>query len=242
MSMAMLRMQVLVEQRIFWRNRSTTFFTFFLPLALLASLAVSDDPSDRVPLIVALGILSTGFQGLAIQLAMHRDQGVLKRVIASPLPASVLVAGKVLSTMFVALLELAIIVFAGVVIFGAPVPEHPAYLVLFSIIGTAAFVALAFAVASVTPTADSAPAVVNAAYLGLILVTALAHQVDGLPDVLREIGEAFPLTHLFVPIEHAWLGGWETNDWWSAVVLLAWGLAATAWTVRHFRWVPVEER
>ena len=242
MNTAMLRMQVLVEQRIFWRNRSTTFFTFVLPIALLLSLAVSDDPVDHVPLIVALGILSTGFQGLAIQLAMHRDQGVLKRVIASPLPASVLVAGKVLSTMIVSLLELVIIVTAGVVLFGAPFPKHPAELLVFALLGSAAFVAMAFAVASVTPTADSAPAVVNGAYLGLILATALVHQIDSLPDFVVKIGEALPLTHLFQPIERAWMGGFEASDWWSALVLIGWGLAATAWTVRHFRWVPVEER
>ena len=96
--------------------------------------------------------------------------------------------------------------------------------------------------ASVTPTADSAPAVVNGAYLGLILATALVHQIDSLPEFVVRIGEALPLTHLFQPIERAWMGGFEASDWWSALVLIGWGLAATAWTVRHFRWVPVEER
>lgn len=242
MTVAMLRMQLLVEQRIFWRNRSTTFFTFVLPIALLLVLGVSDDPVEHVPVIVALGILSTGFQGLGIQLAMHRDQGVLKRVMASPLPPALLIAGKVLSTMLVVALEVAIIVSVGVLAFGAPIPVHPGILVLFALLGTATFVALGFAVASIIPTSDSAPAIVNAAYLGLIMATALLHQVEQLPAAIRSLGDLLPLTHLFVPIQRAWMGGFEPVDWWSALALVAWGTLAAAWSARRFRWEPVEER
>lgn len=242
MTLAMLRMQVLVEQRIFWRNRSTTFFTFVLPIALLLSLAASDDPVDNVPVIAALGVLSTAFQGLAMQLAMHRDQGVLKRIMASPLPAWLLIVGKVLSTLLVIALEVAIIVAVGVLMFDAPLPQQPGILAIFVLLGTAAFVALGFAVASVIPTSDSAPAIVNGAYLALILATALVHQVEALPDAVRAVGDVLPLTHLFVPIQHAWTGGWEQADWWSAAVLAGWGLAAAAWTARRFRWEPAEER
>ena len=225
----MLRMQVLVEQRIFWRNRSSTFFTFVLPIAMLLVLAVSDDPLEFVPFIVALGVLSTAFQGLAIQLAMHRDQGVLKRIIASPLPAWVLV-------------ELAIIVAVSVLAFDAPAPEHPIVLVAVTLLGTATFVALAFAVASLVPTSESAPAVVNGAYLGLILVTSLLGQVDAVPEQLRGLGHALPLLPLFETIEHAWMGGLGASDWWSVLALVLWGVAGAAWTTSHFRWVPIEER
>lgn len=241
MTVAMLRMQLLVEQRIFWRNRSTTFFTFVLPLAMLAALAASDDPVEHVPLVAALGILSISFQGLAIQIAMHRDQGVLKRVMASPLPPSLLIAGKLLSTMLVVSLELAVIVAIGVAAFGAPVPAEPVLLVAFVLLGTATFAALAFAVASMVPTSDSAPAIVNGAYLALIMATILLHQLDGVPAALRLLGSALPLTHLLLPIQHAWIGT-EPVDLRSAAVLLAWALAASWWAVRRFRWEPVEER
>jgi ABC-2 type transport system permease protein len=240
--LAMLRMQVLVEQRIFWRNRSGMFFTFILPIALLVVLAISSDPVKNVPMIAALGILSTGFQGLAIQLAMHRDQGVLKRVMATPLPARTLILGKVLSTMVVIALEVAIVIAAGVLAFGAPFPHHLAIVILFVLLGTGTFVSLGFAVASMIPTSESAPAITNAAYLGLILITALLHQVDGIPHAISWIGNALPLTHLFVPVQHAWIGGWRQHDWWSALVLVVWGMLGAVWTSRKFRWEPAGER
>jgi ABC-2 type transport system permease protein len=238
---SMLRMQVLVEQRIFWRNRSSTFFTFVLPLALLLVLGFSEDPVANLPAIVALGILSTSFQGLSIQLAMHRDQGVLKRIMATPLPPTVLVAGKVLSAMLVIAIETIVIVAVGVLAFGAPFPHHPLLLLLFVLLGTATFVALGFALASIIPSSDSAPAIVNGAYLALILVTALLHGIEGLPNAVRALGEVLPLGNLFVPLQHAWVGGWEPGNWWSALVLGGWTFVAALWTVRRFRWEPAFE-
>lgn len=238
----MLRTQVGVEQRIFWRNRSGMFFTFILPLALLLVLAISDDPVDNVPLIATMGILSTGFQWLSIQLAMHRDQGVLKRIMATPLPPSVLIAGKVASTAIVVTIETSLVLLAGIFAFGAPTPGEPVALAVFVLLGTATFVSLGFAVASLIPTSESAPAITNAAYLGLILLTALLHEIDGIPDPVAFIGNALPLTHLFVPIQHAWIGPWESTDWWSALVLAAWCALGAAWTARRFRWEPAGER
>ncbi|NLG61101.1 MAG: ABC transporter permease, partial [Candidatus Cloacimonetes bacterium] len=145
----MLRMQVRVEQLVFWRNLSTMFFTFVLPIVMLFVVAASNDPLEAVPLILALAILSTGFQGLAIQLVMHRDQGVLKRVMATPLQPWVLILGKALSTCIVIAIELVIMVAVGMLAFGAPFPEHPLALLVVLLLGTATFVALGFAMASV---------------------------------------------------------------------------------------------
>lgn len=238
----MLGMQLRVEQRIFWRNRSGMFFTFILPLAMLLVLAMSDDPVKNVPLIAGLGILSTGFQGLAIQLAMHRDQGVLKRVMATPLSASTLILGKALSTMLVIALEVGIIVAVGVLAFDAPAPEHALVLLGFVLLGTACFVSLGFAVASLIPTSESAPAITNAAYLGLVLVTALLHNVDGIPEGVRDAGMVLPLENLITPIQHAWIGGLDRGDAVGALVLTIWTVAATAYSVRSFRWEPAGER
>lgn len=239
---SMLRMQVLVEQRIFWRNRSAMFFTFILPIVLVFVLAMSDDPAAGVPFIIALGILSVGFQGLAIQLSMHRDQGVLKRIMATPLPPALLVAGKSISTMIVIVLELLIMLTLGIILFDAPIPHAPATLLLFVLLGTATFVALGFALASLVPTSESAPAITNAAYLGLILVTTLLEQVEAIPDEVQSAGLVLPLVHLFVPIHDAWLGGWDADNWWSVAVLGAWCAAGVIWTARRFRWEPAGER
>lgn len=235
----MLRAQVVAEQRIFWRNVSTMFFTFVLPLVLLTMFVLGDADRENLSVIVALGILSTGFQGLAMQLAMHRDQGVLKGLMATPLPPGVFVAGKALSSLFVVALETLVVLVVGVVVLGAPLPVDPLLLTAYLVVGTVAFTAIGFAVASIIPTSDSAPAIVNATYLGLILASVVLAEVDRLPDAVQAAGAVLPLVHLFTGVRDAWLGGGESHLLGMAI-LLGWGALAAAWTLRHFRWEPAE--
>jgi ABC-2 type transport system permease protein len=231
--------QVLVEQRIFWRNVSASFFTFVLPLVMLAVISLSPNATQNVGMIIALGVLSASFQGLAIQLAMHRDQGVLKGLMATPLTPGMLIAGKVVSLLVVVMLEAAIVLAFGVWVLGADAPHSWLLLVGFVVLGTVAFTAIAFAVASIIPTSDSAPAIVNAVYLGLILGSVLL-QIEELPAFAHAIGDALPLVHLFEAIRDAWLDGAGSEHAISALVLCAWGIVAALWTVRRFRWEPTE--
>jgi ABC-2 type transport system permease protein len=172
---------------------------------------------------------------------MHRDQGVLKGLMATPLAPGMLVAGKVVSMLVVVALETLIVLGFGMFVLGADAPQDPLVLAAFVLLGTATFVSLGFAVASIIPSSDSAPAIVNAAYLGLILASVLVETIDGLPDVVQSIGGALPLVHLFEPIRNAWLFGSDAGDVTSAIVLTAWGAAGALWTVRRFRWEPSEQ-
>lgn len=238
-TLRMLRAQFIAEQRIFWRNVSTMFFTFVMPMVLLLLVTFGGGGEDALAVVVALGVLSTGFQGLAMQLAMHRDQGVLKGLVATPLPPLVFVAAKVLSLLVVVALEAVVIVLVGTTFTDVPAPQQPLLLAVLLVLGTFAFAAIGFAVASVIPTSDSAPAIVNAAYLGLILATFLFAQVDALPEWAAAIGGLLPLEPLFESIRGAWLGV-DVDVARSIAVLAGWGVAATAWTVRRFRWEPRE--
>ena len=127
-------------------------------------------------------------------------------------------------------------------VLGASLPAAPIVLLAFVVLGTCTFVALGYAVASVIPSSDAAPAIVNAVYLGLILVTVLMTRLEVLPDWIRETGGLLPLGPLVSGLQHAWIDGAKASDWLGALVLLCWGAAAATWTVRRFRWEPAFER
>lgn len=239
--MSVFAMQLRVEQRIFWRNPSGVFFTFVLPIVLLFVFALSGSV-ENVPFIAGLAIISTGFQGLAIQLAMHRDQGVLKLLMASPLRATTLVAAKAASTLVTVLIELAVVFAVAVTVFDAPLPKAPVALLVTIVLGVAMFVSMGFALASLIPTSESAPAVANAAYLGMLLVSGVIAAVDGLPDTIHTLGDLLPLGPLVTGIDDAWLGPYDGMPWQGWLTMLAWTAIAVAWTTRRFRWEPADER
>ena len=85
------------DQKVFWRNPASVFFTVMLPLIFLfifATIFGNDEIEERgvktttyyVPAIVALAVISATMQSLAINLTQDRERGLLKRVRGTPLP------------------------------------------------------------------------------------------------------------------------------------------------------------
>ena len=196
----MLGHQLRVEQLVFWRNRSSVFFTFVFPLLLLVIFANAGGGlhSRRIliPGIAALAIVSTCFQGMAIGLAMHRDQGVLKRIIATPLPLTTLVTAKMLSAAFVAILEIVIVLVAGATVYGIGWPAHVPLFVLTVVVGVLSFSALGIALTAIIPSGESAPAITNAAYLPMMLLSNVFYDAGNSPKVVEVIAKVLPLWHL----------------------------------------------
>jgi ABC-2 type transport system permease protein len=85
--------QYRLERRLFWRNPSAAFFNFLLPLLFLAffGAAFQNDPKELrviVPGIAAMSVMSTTFTALAFNMTFLREQGVLKRIRGTPMPAT----------------------------------------------------------------------------------------------------------------------------------------------------------
>lgn len=240
---SLLLAQVAVEQRIFWRNRSGVFFTFVFPLLLLGFFATFTEPHVLLPGVAALVVVSTTFQALAIALAFHREQGVLKRLLATPLPPAVLISGKLASSALVALLEVGIVVALAIGVFGLALPQDPLLFLLALLAGTFAFSALGVAVASAIAHGESAPAVTNAIYLPLLFVSGVFYELEAMPRFLQLVAQAFPLAHLVSLLRDGWFGGTAgaAETLMPLAALLAWGAAGTAWSLRRFRWEPAHE-
>ncbi len=91
--------QFRLERKLFWRNPSAAFFSFVLPLLLLLLVAsvfcqaTNDELEMLIPGIAGLSIMATTFNALAFNLTFLREQGILKRLRARPMPHGVLPRG-----------------------------------------------------------------------------------------------------------------------------------------------------
>src|SRR5215211_6832528 len=117
--------QLRSEQLIFWRSREAAVFVFLFPLLLFLLLAtVYDGTYNDHPLseylvggLLGYGTANTAFGGLAITLVLRREQGVLKRVRATPLPPAVYLAAAIASILAVFAFQAALLVLLGRVLF-----------------------------------------------------------------------------------------------------------------------------
>ena len=149
--LSLARRQVVAEQRSFWRNPAAAGFTIIFPLMLLIVFASLNSGSRirelgnirfieyYVPGILAYAVIAACFMSLAMNLTRQRDEGILKRKRATPLPAWALIAGLVGSAIIIAFALSVATIVLGMVVYGNHAPSHVLWLVLVIVLGAITF-------------------------------------------------------------------------------------------------------
>src|SRR5215472_5774687 len=148
--------QLRSEQLVFWRSREAAFFIFLFPLLLFLLLGsvysgrIYGVPAAQALLagLIGYGCANTAFAGLAIQLVVRRENAILKRLRATPLPAATYVGAVLVSTLVVFALQTIALFLMGKVLYSTPFPMRWGSLALAVVLGAACFAALGVALAS----------------------------------------------------------------------------------------------
>ena len=245
------------DLRAFIRNRQAQFFTLTLPVLFLVIFAslfggrghTTSVPGGTistsvyyVPGIIALGVVSAAFANLVASVTAQRERGVLKRRRATPVPASAIIAGRVLTAVVVAVVMAAVLLGIGWAAYGASIPGRTAAAFAVTVIvGAAAFCCLGYAVASLIRNEDAALPTTQAMLLPLYFVSGVFVSVSILPHWLANVGEVFPIRHLANALlvaynPHTSGLGFSGQD---LLVVAAWGVAGLVIALLRFSWQPI---
>jgi ABC-2 type transport system permease protein len=249
---ALLRSQLVMEQKRFWRNPTSAIFTFVFPimfLVIFASLNSNDRIKDLgdirfaqyyVPSIITFGIFSACYVNLAIATPYRREMGLLKRVRATPLPPRIFLGALVISTVFIGALLATIVTLTGVVFYGVHfyAARLGGLLVTF-VVATASCCALGLATGTFVPNADAAPAVVNFIYFPIVFISGTFFPVNQ-KSVLAHIASVFPVRHVILAVFAGFdpLRSGASIVWGHLAVIAAWGAFGLVVAIRRFRWEP----
>lgn len=252
--MSLVTHQLRYEQKAFWRNPASAFFTFAFPLIFLVIFASLNNGATidflggldynqyYIPGIIAFGVMSATYTQLAISLSLRRQTGELKRFRATPLPAWGLLGGLLASAVVVALLITLLTAALGIAAYGVTFPGHWLAVIVALAVGGATFSALGVLVSTLVPNADAAPAVVNAVFFPILFLSGIFFPLP--PDsVLATIANFFPVRHLALAVFAAFdprgpHGLTHGFAWPDVGVLALWGVVAGVLAVRRFRWEP----
>jgi ABC-2 type transport system permease protein len=236
----MLAAQTRMELRLLLRNGEQVGLTLVIPLLLLVffNLRLLYSIEGRridfvVPSILALAIMSAAFTGLAIGTGFERKYGVLKRLGATALPRSVLLAGKTLAVLILEAGQTVLICAVGLGLGWRPHGD-PVSVALLLVLGTVAFGGLGLLLAG-TLRAEVTLATANLVWLVLLFAGGIAIPLSKYPQAADDLLRYLPSAALSDGLHQISQDGhvWPLRP---ALTLLVWAAVALPAAARWFRW------
>ena len=234
--------QAAMEARLMLRNGEQLLLALVIPVIVLVGgvkgaahvdLGLSRRPVDVLtPGVLALAVMSTAFTSLAIATGFERRYGVIKRLGASPLPRSGLLAGKVGALLAVEVFQVAVVSGVGLALGWHPHGSGVPGVALALVAGTAAFAALGLFLAGVLR-AEATLAAANLVYL-LLLAGGAVVLPGSSYGAFGHVTSWLPSGALGDAMRRATLDG--VLAWRDLAVLVAWGAIGAALAGRTFRW------
>ncbi len=235
-----------MEFRLLIRNGEQLLLALVIPLGLLLLLG-GTGLGDRLPLgdgsaldeavprVLALAVLSSSFTSLAIATGFERRYGVIKRLGASPLSRTGLLAGKIGAVLVVQVIQLAALLGTGFALGWNPAGGLDAVfgLMLMVLCGTAAFASLGLLMAGVLR-AEATLAAANLLYLLLLVGGAVMTPVDEYPAGMQDVVRVLPSAALANGMANATIEG--VIPWAAALSLALWAGVLGYLVSRTFRW------
>ncbi len=154
------------------------------------------------------------------------------------MPTSAYLAGLAGNAVANAALQLVIVILAGHFLLGVAWPLDWGSMAVFAAAGVVCFTFLGVALAHAIPNPESAPAYVNAVFLPQILIAGVFYDAAEAPQIIRDIAQALPLTHLVEGLSGAMIDGESVgaNSGLAARSSACGARSAAILAVRGFSW------
>ncbi|GAA2037866.1 ABC transporter permease [Agromyces tropicus] len=252
------------EVRSYFRSPDAVFFTFLFPVIMLGIFTAAFSASGEIqpgpgaeavsvgayylPGMLAAGMLLSGVQNLAIDIATERSNGTLKRLGGTPLSPVSYFVGKIGQVFVTGVLQAALLLLVASTLYGIALPTEPEAWMTFAwvfVLGVATSALLGIALSALPRSGRSATAVVIPIVLILQFISGVYLQFNQLPEWMQNIASLFPLKWMaqgmraaFLPDDFAVLEQYEAWDLgWVAVALLVWLVVGLVISRLTFRWI-----
>lgn len=152
-------------------------------------------PVNIVPGLMGIILMMTMMLFTAVAIVRERERGNLELLINTPVSSAELMIGKVTPYVFIGLLQLAIILGVGQLLFDVPVRGSIADLYIAGSAFIAANLGLGLLISTMTHTQFQAMQVTVLVLMPSILLSGFMFPFDGMPVFAQTIGEVLPTTH-----------------------------------------------
>jgi ABC-2 type transport system permease protein len=190
-----------------------------------------------LPGILAMSIMQLGLFATALPLISLRQQGILRRLGATPLPRGTLLAAYIAMRLIMAFIQAGIIILVGVFGFGATMAGSWMTFVVLLMLGALTFISIGFLIAAVARTEEAGNALTSTLQFPMMFLSGIFFPLSIMPDFLKPVINALPLTYLADAMRQEMISSTPYHSMGTNVaVMLAWLAATTMISIRFFKW------
>jgi ABC-2 type transport system permease protein len=148
------------------------------------------------PGIVGMTIMQLGISSVAFAFVADRQRGVIRRIMATPIPRRSYMAAHVLQRLILAVVQVLILLAVAVFAFKVTVVGGLGSLLLVAVLGAVVFLNLGFAVTGLLATENQAAVATQIVTLPQMFLSGVFFSRDAVPAFLKPIADYLPLTFL----------------------------------------------
>jgi ABC-2 type transport system permease protein len=178
---------------------------------------------------------------------IEREFGSLKRLRGTPMAATSYFIGKSILVFITMLIQVLLLLIAGVAFFEVELPTDPYKWFTFTwliILGSAAATTLGIAFSAVPKSGRGASAIVSPIVIVLQFISGVFFIFTQLPSWMQQVGAIFPLKWMTQAMRSVFLpdsfasqevaGQWELGK--SFIIILIWLIVGLVFSLKTFRW------
>jgi len=148
------------------------------------------------PGIIGMTIMQLGVSSVMFGFVVDRQRGVVRRIMATPIPRASYMAAHVLQRLTVAMVQVLVLIGVAVLAFKVQIVGSMAVILLIALLGAILFLCVGFAVTAFVATENAAPAVMQLVTLPQMFLSGVFFSRDVVPALLKPISDYLPLTFL----------------------------------------------
>jgi ABC-2 type transport system permease protein len=189
-----------------------------------------------LPGFIGMGVMTYTIIGMASVMTHYREQKILKRLLATPLRIQTFFAAQIIAYLILSLVQAAVILAAGILLFGGDVYGNYLWLFLLVLLGNLVFLNLGFIVGAYAQSVQAASSMGNALTVPMMFFSGVFFPTESLPGVLAAIVKYLPLSPLLDAMRGVALEARPIWDFpWELSLLGGWVVVSAFLAVRTFK-------
>ncbi len=178
-----------------------------------------------LPGLIALSIMQMSVFSVAFVFTQYKEKGVLKRLLATPMRPLQFVLANAITRLIVSVLQAAIFIIAGLILFKIHVVGSYFLLLISVILGALMFLGLGFTISGLAKTVDSVPVFANLVVFPMMFLGGTFFAISSMPAWLQLVAQFLPLTYFSTAVREIMTKGSGLDTLWPDMVgMIVWSI------------------